>query len=55
MLPTRPTGDIILMFTLDILYSHHSLAFAIQTAKAAAKKKGCPETPQIQGFPLRPN
>ena len=40
--PDMPTLNLLfLMFTLDILYIHHSLSFAIRTAKAAAKvKKG---------------
>ena len=37
--PYSPTLNIvILLFTLDIIYIHHSLAFGIRTAKAAAKE-----------------
>ena len=40
MLPTRPfSTKLVLMFTLDILYIHHSFPFAMRTANAAAKKK----------------
>ena len=36
--PDTPTLNLLLlMFTLDILYIHHSLSIAIRTAKAAAK------------------
>ena len=40
--PNTPTLNLLLlMFTLDILYIHHSLSFAIRKAKAADKiKKG---------------
>ena len=40
--PDTPVLNLlVLMFTLDIIYIHHSLSFAIRTAKAAAKvKKG---------------
>ena len=38
--PDTPTLNLLfVMFTLDILYIHHSLSFAIRTAKAAAKVK----------------
>ena len=38
--PHTPTLNLLfLMFTLDILYIHHSFLFAIRTAKAAAKVK----------------
>ena len=38
--PDMPTLNLLfLMFKLDILYIHHSLSFAIRTAKAAAKVK----------------
>ena len=36
--PDMPTLKLLfLMFTLDIIYIHHSLSFTIRTAKAAAK------------------
>ena len=55
MLPTRiTTTTLFLMFVLDILYIHRSLAFSIRTAKVAAKEKRCPDTPQMQGFPPQP-
>ena len=51
--PDTPTINLLfLMRTLDILYIHHSLSFAIRTAKVEAKvKNGCEQTPQILGFP----
>ena len=51
--PDTPTLNLLLlMFTLDILYIHCSLSFAIRTAKAPAKVKNrCLHTSQIQGFP----
>ena len=53
MLPTRPLSTLLfLMYTLDILYIHHSFPFAIRTTKAQLeRKKGCSDTAQIQGFP----
>ena len=40
MLPTRPLSTkLFLIFTLDILYIHHSFPFARRTSKAAARKK----------------
>ena len=40
MLPTRPLSTFLfVMLTLDNLYSHHNLSFAIRTAKAAANVK----------------
>ena len=39
MLPTRPLSTwLFLMYTLDILYLHHSFPFAIRTTKTAARK-----------------
>ena len=40
--PNTPTLDLLfLVFILDVLYIHHSLSFAIRTAKAVPKvKKG---------------
>ncbi len=51
--PDTPTLNLLfVMFTLEILYIHHSLSFAIQTAKAAAKvKKGVYRHKKIEGFP----
>ena len=38
--PDTPTFNLLFfMFTLDILYIHHSLSFAIRTAKVAANVK----------------
>ena len=38
--PDTPTLNLLFfMFTLDILYIHRSLSFAIRTAKVAAKVK----------------
>ena len=40
MLPTRPLSTLLfLMYTLDILYIHHSFPFAIQTTKAQLERK----------------
>ena len=40
---------LLLMYTLDICYTHQSLTFAIRAGKAAAKV--CLQIPQIQGLP----
>ena len=38
--PDTPTLNLLfLMFTLDIVYIHHCLSFAVRTAKTAAKLK----------------
>ena len=40
MLPTRPLSTLLfLMYTLDILYIHHSFPFAIRTTKAQLERK----------------
>jgi len=45
-----------LMFTLDILYIHHSFPFAMQTTKAAARKKKVVHTQhKYRDSPPRPN
>ena len=55
--PDTPTLYLLfLMFTLDILYFHHSFSFAIRTAKAAAKvKKGVYRHHKYRDSSLRPN
>ena len=55
--PDTPTFNLLfLMFTLDILYTHRSLSFAIRTAKAAAKvKKGIYRHHKYGDSPPRPN
>ena len=55
--PNMPTlNELFLMFTRDILYIHHSLSFAIRTAKAAAKvKKGVYRHHKSRDSPPRPN
>ena len=40
MLPTRPLSTLLfLMYTLDILYSHHRFPFAIRTTEAQLERK----------------
>ena len=52
--PDMPTLNIIFfMFTLDILYSHQSLVFAIQTAKVAAREKKVSRHSTNTGIPHR--
>ena len=47
--PDTPTFNVLfLMLTMDILYIHNSLPFAIRKAKAAARVKK--DTPQISEF-----
>jgi len=57
MLPTRPfSTKLFLMFTLDILYLHHSFPFAMRTTKAAARKKKVVHTQhKFRDSPPRPN
>ena len=55
--PDTPTlNKIILLFTLDILYIHHSFPFAMGTTKAAARKKKVIQTQhKYRDSPPRPN
>ena len=53
---TSTLNLLFLMFTLDILYIHHSLSFAVRMAKAATKvKKGVYGHYKYWDSPLWPN
>ena len=52
--PDTPTLNLLfLMFSLGILYIHHSLSFAIRTVKAAAKVKKVSTDTTNTGIPHR--
>ena len=52
--PDSPTLNLLfVMFTLDIIYIHHSLSFTIRTAKTAAKAKKVSTDTTNTGFPHR--
>ena len=55
--PDTPTLNLLfVMFTLDILYIHHSLSFAMRTATAASKvKKDVYRHHKYSDSPPRPN
>ena len=55
MLPTRPLSTLLfLMYSLDILYIHHSFPYAIRTTKAQLERKKDVQTQhKYRDSPLR--